>query len=88
MQNENGTLRTVVGTIERQLSCLSAQPGSEGAATAGLVASWGDLVKLLALGPAPEFRECPECRNVGMRAATLCGYCWTPLTPVAPVASA
>lgn len=52
-----------------------------------LTASWAELVKVMALGPEPELRECPVCHQTGMRAATLCGYCWTKLVPIAPVAS-
>jgi hypothetical protein len=37
---------------------------------------------VLALGPAPETRECPSCRAVGMRAASRCGNCWTALAPL------
>jgi hypothetical protein len=49
-----------------------------------LMASWGELVELLALGPPPEIRECPACQHVCMRAATLCGHCWARLTPLSP----
>jgi hypothetical protein len=30
-------------------------------------------------GPAPELRECPFCKHVGMCDATVCGYCWAML---------
>jgi hypothetical protein len=46
-----------------------------------MVAAVTDLVDQLALGSEPEVRECPVCKHIGMRAATLCGYCWTKLTP-------
>jgi hypothetical protein len=46
-----------------------------------LVGSWAKLVDFLALGPAPELRECPHCGTVGMRAATRCGNCWKKLVP-------
>ncbi len=39
--------------------------------------SFAALVGELALGPEPETRICPKCGNRGMRAATICGYCWT-----------
>jgi hypothetical protein len=52
-----------------------------GSSPAVLLASFADLVEQLALGPEPEVRECPVCKHLGMRAATLCGYCWTKLTP-------
>jgi hypothetical protein len=69
-------LRDVVATIEREVSALSPP-----AATA-LRTSWAELVNLLALGPAPQLRECPTCHHSGMRAATVCGYCWTKLPPM------
>jgi len=46
-----------------------------------LRSSWAELVELLALGPEAEMQRCPICKRVGMRAATLCGYCWTKLLP-------
>jgi hypothetical protein len=73
-------LRATVATVEREISRLSRDDDS-GSTPAGLVASWADLVDLLDLGPEPEVRECPVCKNIGMRTATLCGYCWTKLEP-------
>ncbi len=35
----------------------------------------------LALGPAPQLRECPHCGSVGMRAATQCGRWRRKLVP-------
>ena len=29
-------------------------------------------------------RDCPACANTVRAAATRCGYCWRPLTPVSP----
>jgi hypothetical protein len=37
----------------------------------------------LALGPEPEYRQCPACQHTVMRVATICGHCWTKLTPPA-----
>jgi len=78
-------LRALTETIDREisLSCRSAE-GERNRPTDELRSSWAKLVDLLALGPAPEVRECPVCQRVGMRDATLCGYCWTVLLPVAP----
>lgn len=42
-----------------------------------LSSSWDSLVALLNVEPAPEVRACPQCSREIMRAATLCGYCWT-----------
>ena len=75
-------LRAVVATIDREMSHLSTPAESGGnRATDDLRSSWAELVKQLALGPAPEVRECPVCKHIGMREATRCGYCWTKLTP-------
>ncbi len=56
-------------------------PGESGSAPDESIASWAEVVRLLALGRAPEFRECPVCGNAGMRAARLCGRCWAKLPP-------
>lgn len=66
-----------VAAFERALN-LSAR-GKED----GLTASWVALVKLLALTAPAQTRACPSCAAVGMRAATRCHKCWSPLTPLA-----
>ncbi|HTP25328.1 MAG TPA: hypothetical protein VMK12_06670, partial [Anaeromyxobacteraceae bacterium] len=66
-------LRATVATIQRELLRLPGQVGdddSRGPLNA-LLASFADLVEQLALGPEPEVRECPVCKHIGMRAATL-----------------
>ena len=78
--DERARLRAIVATIDREMSRLPRSATTEG--TDGLIVSWAELVKLLALGPAPEVRECPVCKHIGMLAATLCGYCWTKLSPL------
>jgi hypothetical protein len=76
-------LRASVATMERELSRLPKEtPGEADSAHQGLLASFADLVEQLALGPEPEVRKCPACGQYGMRAATLCGYCWLKLTPL------
>ena len=70
-------LRTLVAVIQREIA--SAAPGGE------LRVAWGQLVDILALGPAPELRDCPTCHNVGMRAASRCMYCWSALAPLPPL---
>jgi hypothetical protein len=80
---QRSRLRATVATIDGEISRLT-KPGIDGGSGAlpiGLVASWADLVAQLALGPEPEVRECPVCKSTVRRAATLCGYCWTKLTP-------
>ena len=68
------TLRAAVEQVEREIAAL---PGPSSL----LNAAWSRLVGALALGPAPVTRKCPRCGNVGMRDATLCGYCWKKLVP-------
>jgi hypothetical protein len=76
-------LRVTLATLEREIARLPTQATGDDAKRppSGLVASFTDLVEQLALGPEPEVRRCPVCGNIGMRAATRCGYCWTKLTP-------
>ncbi|HXU81635.1 MAG TPA: hypothetical protein VN914_09580 [Polyangia bacterium] len=84
-ESERVSLRIVVTDIERELSCLTreAPVAEHRSAVDALTASWARLVQLLALGVAPELRQCPHCGNSGMRAATRCGHCWAALTPEA-----
>jgi hypothetical protein len=81
-ENERAVLRTVVSDIERELSCLAreASPAEHRSAIGALTASWARLVELMALGLAPELRQCQHCGGRGMRAATRCGHCWSALT--------
>lgn len=71
-------LRAAVGVIGHEIEQSPATPA--------LHAAWAELVALLALGPAPETRECPVCHHIGMRAASRCGSCWAALAPL-PVLS-
>ena len=73
-------LRSIVGDIERELVNASAQLGTP--AVASLLASWHDLLNTLALGPAPQLRDCPVCGTSGRRAATRCASCWSTLEPL------
>jgi hypothetical protein len=74
-------VRTALASVDRQIATLLAQGNTAGAA--GLADSWALLVKELDVGPEPLTRACPVCHKSCMRAATLCGYCWAPLTPPA-----
>jgi hypothetical protein len=76
-------LRLIVARVDHEISRLPGEvaPGGGEKPANALAASWADLVKLLALGPEPEVRQCPVCNKLGMREATLCGYCWTKLPP-------
>lgn len=73
-------LRATIATIEGELARLP-RPAASGEGQSALAASFADLVGQLALGPEPETRACPVCHHLGMRAATICGHCWTKLTP-------
>ena len=54
------------------------------AASVELQRAASSLEELIGLcQPIPTLRACPVCGKNGMAAATLCGYCWTKLTPVA-----
>jgi hypothetical protein len=74
-------LRTTLASMAVDLGQLSNESAESGAARRRLLASLAQLEKVLALGPEPELRACPHCYRLGMRAATLCGYCWTRLEP-------
>ena len=73
------SLRSLVETIDRE---LVATPPSE-----AMRAAWAQMVSVLALGPAPELRECPNCHEIGMRAASRCSRCWASLPPLPPTKS-
>jgi len=67
-------LRTAVEQMDRQIAAFPV-PSSV------LHGAWSQIVFALELGPAMATRKCPHCGNVGMRDATLCGYCWKKLVP-------
>lgn len=67
-------LRSIVAVIDQEI--LQLPP------TAALRVAWAKLVDVMALGPAPQTRECPACRGIGMRAASRCGHCWAALEPL------
>ena len=81
--SKRSRLRATIAAIERELARFPAEVTNDNRATPadGLRASVADLVGQLALGPEPEYRQCPMCKHVGMRVATVCGHCWTKLTP-------
>ena len=78
-------MRTTVAAIQREIARLTKDGanGDEKGALTGLTGPWAELVGQLALGPEPEVRECPSCKAIGIREATLCGFCWTKLEPPA-----
>ena len=83
MNPARSRLRATVATMQLEIAHLQERltDGEGKSPLSALVASVADLVDQLALGSEPEVRECPVCKQIGMRAATLCGYCWMKLTP-------
>jgi hypothetical protein len=71
---ETARLRQLIANVDGELVRTSASEG--------LTGSWAEMMKLLAVGPAPEVRTCPACGNLGMRGASLCGHCWAKLQPL------
>lgn len=71
-------LRAIVAVIDQEI--VQVPP------TLALRTAWAELVEVLALGPAPQTRECPACHGMGMRAASRCGDCWAALEPLPPLA--
>jgi hypothetical protein len=75
-------IRAAVDTVGREVALLGERaPAGNAKDLDALRASWGALVEALALGPAPEYRKCPHCAAIGMRAATRCSACWEKLVP-------
>jgi hypothetical protein len=70
-----------MAALELEIRRLPRPDTEAGAPPDALHAAFAELVEQLALGPEPAVRECPVCRHVVMRAATLCSYCWNVLTP-------
>jgi hypothetical protein len=87
MQDVDG-VRLAVEAVERELAAVVDRAGAAGGAELkDLRATWGRLVDVLALGPAPVMRACPHCGTLGFVAATKCGKCWRPLVPPRAAAS-
>jgi hypothetical protein len=75
---ERTHLRGLVAMVGTEIARQS--PDSD--AAGHLHAAWSALITQLALGPEPEVRLCPVCHRIGMRYATLCGFCWAKLAPL------
>ena len=52
---------------------------------AGVRTAWTEVVRVMALGPAPQMRNCPKCAAVGFRGATRCSTCWASFEALAPL---
>lgn len=70
-------LRATVTTLGLEIDRL-APPSPEPSV---VQMAYRELVAQLALGVEPAVRSCPRCNTIGMAAATICGNCWSPLTP-------
>jgi hypothetical protein len=86
LDDKRAQLRDMVATVDREIARRSRAEAGDGDAD-GLIASWDALVKFLALGPAPQTRECPACGRTAILEATRCGYCWASLQPTTPLAA-
>lgn len=75
------TIRELVEKVAADIRRVEwTEKGTAESAGSQLSADWKDLVVALALGPTADW-PCPRCGHLGMRDATLCGYCWQRLTP-------
>ena len=83
-------MRVTLASMDHELDGLmgSTTATADRGRLDALRSSLGELAQHLALGPEPELCACPVCHRPGMRSATLCGYCWTKLTPPAKGARA
>ncbi len=77
-------IRTLVAAVQGGVT-RAVTPAATDDDKQSLTRAWDALVQHLALGPAPDMRACPRCGRDVMRAATLCGYCWSKLTPAVAV---
>jgi hypothetical protein len=73
-------LQGAVEQVDREIVSLGRS--ADGQASA-LGLAWSRLVTILALEPRRATRACPRCGELGMRDATVCGYCWLKLVPPA-----
>jgi hypothetical protein len=71
-------LRLIVTMLGKRIARTSTQ-GLDEIHARKLQAAFDVLSKHLALGPEPLVRACPQCGTIGMRAATICGQCWSRL---------
>ena len=80
-----GKLQGAVEQVDREIADL--EPSANGASFR-LGLAWSRLVGILALEPPRALRACPRCGELGMREATVCGYCWLKLVPPAQQSAA
>lgn len=78
---ERSRVRGILESLGAEVQRLEAKGATPEKSTLSL--RYDELVKALAFGPEPDVRTCPTCGTVGMKRATICGNCWTHLTPPA-----
>ena len=77
-------LQSIVATVDREIARLTRQNTTDDRSPpTDLLEAWADLIDELALGRQPAARECPVCKHLLMRTASVCSYCWTKLSPPA-----
>ena len=69
-------LRALVARMEEDVA-LAARPTATDENRLALSQSWAALLTGLDVPPSIAKRACPRCGREIVRAATLCGYCWT-----------
>lgn len=70
-------LRALIARMQEQVTRVGAKSSPED--RGALTDAWDSLNSHLNVGPAPDTRPCPNCQKTIMRAATVCGFCWTKL---------
>lgn len=86
MSNAHGdtaraNLRTAMAAMDREIALPAS--GTRPEIPASLLAAWREVVRVAALGPAPQTRPCPKCGSIGMRNASRCSSCWASFEPMA-----
>ncbi len=74
----NTELRALMARMQEQVTRSAEGASAENGKA--LEGAWANLSQHLAVGPAPDTRDCPACGKTVMTAATVCGYCWTKLS--------
>jgi hypothetical protein len=84
MRSADGVRRAVLAVSQEvdRLVELERSTVAGGTALAGLRATWGNLLDLLAPHPAPARLRCPHCGGVGTFDEVHCRTCWEELAPV------
>ena len=69
-------IRALVARMGEDVA-LAARPTATDDDRRALSCSWAALVMGLEVPPPIAMRACPRCGRQIVRAATLCGHCWT-----------